>query len=311
MTSFHWAEPAALAPAQRQALQDAIRHLPRPPSTLHQLLSPQFLERANSQALSELISGEARIAAKVLATVNAPLYGLQRPVASIGQAVTFLGLNTVRSICLRGLLDDSFPATNPALQQTCRQIWNASALASELCNRLSSKLGLPDAGALAAQVLLSFLGHLASATLLAAQQAQPTGNLLARTRQAQDLLGLGPTEIGGLLLRDWGLPASIVDAVRAIDRMLVTPAANLPPADSQRLAVAHLCARLGEHLARYNASGTGSLAGLAAGLIEADDCFHLRAHLADPTLARWPAYLLANDLTQTVLTLQQGMQGQR
>lgn len=309
LTSFLWAEPAALATAQRQALQDAIRHIPRPPSTLHQLLSPQFLERANSQALSELISAEARIAAKVLATVNAPLYGLQRPVASIGQAVTFLGLNTVRSICLRGLLDDSFPAADPALQQASRVIWNASALASELCNRLSSKLGMPDAGALVAQVLLSFLGHLASASLLAAQQAQPTGSLLARTRQAQDLLGLGPAEIGGLLLREWGLPASIADEVRAIDRLLVTPATQLAPADSQRQALAYLCARLGEHLATGRNASAGSLAGLAAGLMAADDSFHLRAHLAAPALARLPEYLQATDLTQALLAMQQGMQG--
>jgi len=310
LASLRWQLAEALPDERRLALVAAVGRMPRPPSALHQMLSPQFLERANSQALSELISGEARIAAKVLATVNAPLYGLQRPVASIGQSVTFLGLNTVRSICLRGLLDDSFAATNPRLQQTSRAIWNASALASELCNRLSSKLGLHDAGALVAQVLLSFLGHLASASLLAAQQAQPAGSLLVRTRQAQDLLGLGPAEIGGLLLREWGLPASIVDEVRAIDRLLVTPAAQLAPANSQRLALAYVCARLGEHLAAGGSASAGSLAGLATGLIEAEDSFHLRAHLAAPALARLPEYLQAADLTQALQALQQGMQGQ-
>ncbi len=319
LASLQWPLADTLPAAPRQALVAALGRIPRPPAALHQLLSPAFLERANSNALSDLINGEAQIAAKVLATVNAPFHGLQRPVSGIGQAVTFLGLNTVRSICLKGLLDDSFPSTHPALKQACREIWDASALASELCNRLSAKLGLADAGALVAQVLLSFLGHLATASLLVELPARPAGpaprlaggSLRERSHQAQALLGLGPAEIGGLLLQAWGLPAPIVDAVRAIDRLLVTPADSLAPADSQRLALAHLCARLGEHLAAGGPASAASLAGLAAGLAESDDSFHLRAHLATPALARLPEHLQAADLAQALLNLQQGMQGQR
>ena len=314
--SFQWLAHEQLPADRRQAMVAAVRRIPRPPAALHQLLSPQFLDRASSQDLSELITGEAQIAAKVLATVNAPYYGLKRPVSSIGQAVTFLGLNTVRSICLQYLLDDAFKPANPALKQAYDRIWNASALASELCTRLAAKLGLPDAGALVAQVLLSFLGHLATATLLAERQAGALaagGSLLDRTRAAQDALGLGPSEIGALLLQEWGLPAAIVDEVRAIDRLLVITPGELPAASSQRLAVAHLCARLGEHLAAGGAATAtaGALAGLAAGQAQAEDGFHLRAHLAAPALARLPEHLQAADLAQALHLLQQGMQGRR
>ena len=314
--SFRWAEPAALADTQRQALQDAVRHIPRPPAALHQLLSPQFLERASSAELAELINGEARIAAKVLASVNAPYYGLTKPVSGIGQAVTFLGLNTVRSICMQSMLESAFKPASPALKQAHDTIWAASALASELCTRLSAKLGLADAGALVAQVLLSFLGHLATATLMSqqanGQAAAPTGGpLLDRTRAAQDALGLGPAEIGGLLLRQWGLPEAIVDEVRAIDRLLVTAARELPAPSSQRLAVAHLCARLGEHLAAGVPVSGSALAGLATGQAMADDGFHLRAHLAAPALARLPEHLQAADLVQALHSLQQGMRLRR
>jgi HD-like signal output (HDOD) protein len=316
LSSFLWAEPAALADAQRQALQDAVRHIPRPPAALHQMLSPQFLERANSSELAELITGEARIAAKVLASVNAPFYGLKKPVSGIGQAVTFLGLNTVRSICMQSMLASAFKPANPALRQAHDTIWAASALASELCTRLSAKLGLADASALASQVLLSFLGHLATATLLSqhasGQAAVRTGgSLLDRIRSAQDVLGLGPTEIGGLVLRQWSLPEAIVAEVCAIDKLLVTAAADPPAARSQRLAVAHLCARLGEHLAIGGPLSGGALAGLAAGQAMADDGFYLRAHLAAPALARLPAHLQAADLVQALHRLQQGMQTRR
>lgn len=318
---FDWHLAATLDDARRQALVATLGRIRRPPAALHQMLSPQFLDRASSQALSELINGEAQLAAKVLATVNAPLYGLSRPVSSIGQAVTFLGLNTVRSIVLRDLLDGSFaaqsPTANPALKQATQELWNASALASELCNRLSSKLGMADAGALVAQVLLSFLGHLATTTLLAERTgaAPPAaGNLLARTRAAQDTLGLGPAEIGGLLLQAWGLPATIVDGVRAIDRVLVTPAGALPASAGAQLALAHLCARLGEQLAAADApaaASPGGLAGLSAGLLEAEENFHLRAHLATPVLARLGDHLQASDLALAMQGLQQGLRGPR
>lgn len=320
--SFRWLLADDLPIDRRHALVSAVGSIRRPPAALHQLLSPQFLDRATSQALSELINGEAQIAAKVLATVNAPYYGLQRPVGSIGQAVTFLGLNTVRSICLRDLLDASFPAGNPALQAAYRDIWNASALASELCNRLSGRLGLPDSGALVAQVLLSFLGHLATVTLLAGEgkAALPPGApLLDRTAQAQAALGLGAAEIGALLLRTWGLPATIVDEVRAIDRLLVSPAgAPLDPdtgLDGPRLALAHLCARLGEQLVTAGPAagpaGAAGLEGMAMGLAASDHGFHLRQHLAHPVLARLGEHLRATDLAQQVLVLQQGMLAQR
>jgi HD-like signal output (HDOD) protein len=314
--SFNWRVADGLPADHRDALVTAVRRIPRPPAALHQMLSPQFLDRASSNALSELITAEAQIAAKVLATVNAPYHGLQRPVSGIGQAVTFLGLNTVRSICLQSLLQDAFKPTHPAQKQVHAEIWNASALASELCTRLCAKLGLADAGALVAQVLLSFLGHLATATLLAGQPGPAgarlsCGPLLDRTRAAQDQLGLGPAEIGALLLREWGLPDAIVNEVRAIDQLLVTPAGQLRAEHSQRLAVAHLCARLGEHLATGGPTTAGSLAGLAAGQAQAEDGFHLRAHLAAPALARLPEHLQAPDLVQALQTLQQGMQARR
>lgn len=315
---FDWTLASALDDARRQALVAAVGRVRRPPAALQQMLSPQFLDRASSQALSELINGEAQLAAKVLATVNAPLYGLSRPVSGIGQAVTFLGLNTVRSIVLRDLLDGSFPAQHPALKQATQELWNASALASELCNRLGTKLGLADGGALVAQVLLSFLGHLASATLLAERSgaAPPTaGSLLQRTRTAQDALGLGPAEIGGLLLQAWGVPAAIVDGVRAIDRIVVTPAGEVPAGDGAALALAHLCARIGEQLARADSPAGGTslagLAGLAEGLLQAEESFHLRAHLATPAMARLAEHLQAPDLAQAVLTLQQGLRSTR
>ena len=312
LACFSWLGPETLPPARRQALLGAIHHMPRPPLALHKLLSPQFLDGASSAELAELITGEAQIAVRVLATVNSPLYGLRRPVTSIGQAVTFLGLNTVRGICLRYLLDDAFQPRTAALKSAYDQIWNASALASELCAKLAQRLALPDNGALVAQVLLSFLGHLATASLLPPPRTgdAPATSLLDRVRIAQDQLGLGASEIGALLLQEWGLPASIVDEVRDIDHMLVTPVGTLLPQRGQRLAVAYLSARLGERLAGQPLAELPDLTACQPMGEPGADFFHLRGHLAAAPLARLPEHLHAADLNQALHTLRQAMQAQ-
>lgn len=304
LAQFEWADRTTARPNRVDALVAALQHIPRPPAALHKMLSPHFLDHASSAELSELITGEAQIAAKVLATVNSPACGLQQPVASIGQAVTFLGLNSVRAICLKFLLDDAFKTTDPALHKTHAQLWRASALASELCGRLAPRLGLTEPGALVAQVLLSFLGHVTTATLMRQQAgSSPPQGLLERVDWSQQRLGLGPSEVGGLLLQAWGLPQTIIDEVIAIDRMVVTPAGAMPATRSQRLAVAYFCARMGERLAAADTSLPIDLASPDPLADASADGYHLRTHLASPALARLGEHLSAAAVVNPVQTL--------
>jgi HD-like signal output (HDOD) protein len=297
-----------LSADQQGALADALRRIPRPPPALQQLTSPAFLEGASSAQLSELIMAEGRVAAQVLAAVNAPFYGLRQPVASVGQAVTFLGLNTVRSICLKALLEASFNVSDPALRRQFDTIGRASAFASELCARLAPKLGLPSQGTLVTQVVLSFLGPMAVAALMAREQPDwsLSQDLLTRSEAEQARLGLAASALGGLLLHLWGLPASIADEVAAIDSILVTPAApNDPPQVAQR-ALCYLCARLGERLA------TGALTDLAAFDPMADhgeSFFHLQGHLQTPALARLGEQLRATDIGHALTAVSRNMRG--
>lgn len=297
-----------LAADKQMSLSELLRRIPRPPPALQQLTSPAFLEDASSGQLSELIMAEGRVAAQVLAAVNAPFYGLRQPVSSVGQAVTFLGLNTVRSICLKALMEASFDLSQPALRRQFDTISRASAFASDLCGRLALKLGMAAPGTLVTQVVLSFLGPMASAALLAQAQSDWSleQDLLTRSETEQDRLGLSASVLGSLLLHQWGLPASIVDEVAAIDAMLVTPAGPKGLAPMAPRALCYLCARLGEQLA------TGALTDLAQYDPMADDSesfFHLRGHLQTPALARLGEHLRATDIGRALTAVGRNMAG--
>lgn len=249
LQAFTRVTPDQLPPERKTELTQRLSQLPRPPQSLQRLVSPDFVHTATSQELSELVLSEPQVAAKVLATVNSPLYGLRQPVVSLGQGITFLGLNTVRGICVRYMLDHAFPASDATTKRAFDRMWQASALASELCVKLAPRLGLRDAGALVTQVVLSFLGHQAALALMNPDQIRATQgqNLLERTRQEQASLGIGSAELGGLLMRAWELPETIVASVHAVDQWL-GPATNGAAGDDGS-ALCYLCARIGEKLA--------------------------------------------------------------
>jgi len=252
---------------------------------MQQLLSPEFLARASSADLSELIMSEPLIAAKVLSTVNSPLYGLSKPVTSIGQGVTFLGINTVRGICMQYLLAEAFKPKLAEAQEAFDRLWKASAIASELAGRLGKFLQLPDQGPLTTQVVLGFVSQLATASLIpAAGLSRWLGrDRLLRAELEQDLLGLNASEIGALLMQSWELPESLIADVADSGRLLVTPPHTLSPERLPRLALAYLCTRLGERLALREMN---ALDGYRPTEDSAADMHHLRAALAHPALAR-------------------------
>ena len=297
--SFDWHTEDRLDPVKRQQLLASIHGIPRPPHALQRLLEPEFMARASAAELRELVIGEPLIAARVLATVNSPLYSLQTPVTDIGQAVTYLGLASVRGLCLQHMLADSFPTRLPGVRKAFNALWTASGIASELAIRLDRMPGLPAAIPLNTQVVLGFVGRLATASLI-----PPTGlsawlqrDRLARARLEQDLLGLSACEIGHLLMKSWSLPAGLVADVRDGGRLLVVPPESTTGDHLPRLALAGLCARLGERLALGQLA---SLDGYRVADDDAPDVQHLRGALQHPALAGLDRVLQAPELLRTV-----------
>lgn len=284
-----------------------LGRIPRPPSALHKLVAPAFLAEATTGELSDMVMAEPQVAAKVLVVVNSALYGLRTPLGSIGQAVTFLGMNSVRGICLQYLLDASFRPDDPEIKRIFAGLWNASAFASELCLKLAQRLHLPEPGTLVTRVVLSFLGHVASHSLLPKPVviAMMSKGLLERSRIEQETMGLCAAELGGLLMLQWELPASIVAQVRAIDRVLLTPCPLAPALQDSATAFCYVCARLGEKLARGEVT---DLAAFRLDLESGPEFFHLQGYLQQPALVRLSEFLHQPEMVSGINSMVQAMQ---
>jgi len=307
LSALTWIRAETLPEARRQAFAAVFKNVPRPPRLLQQLISSEFVNNASLEQLTDLISSEPLVAAKVLATANSSMYGLSRPVTGLGQAVSYLGLITMRSLCLQYMLIKSFQADSPERQTLLTDTWNASSLASELTLKLAQAMVRPDPGRLVTLVVLSFLGRLATSATMprGLLGVIPVGSFLQRTEQEQTKLGLSSSEIGGLLMRDWDLPVSLIDEVREIDPGLVLPDQSLD------LALCYLCARLGEQLA------SGALQRLDEfDLARCDDVDfrQLRRRLGEPAWQAMARCLdepaLSGSMTDMATALRSGAAGQ-
>ena len=285
LAGFHLQRADDLTAARKQTYTTTFRDIPRPPRLLDHLLSPHFVNAASSTQLVDLITAEPLIAARVLTAINSPTYGLKSPVSSIGQAVTYLGLNTVRSLCLQYILIASFKPDSAERKKMIDAAWRSSALASELTQRLAQRLGFEDRGALVSSVVLSFLGRLATTASVSRDQlaAITAPGLLGRSIDEQKVLGLGSSQIGRLLMLDWGLPAGIVEDASDIDLVLVLPGSAFDEERARRLALCYICARLGERLAEGDLADLLHFDPRAEGDAE---LFHFRGYLAATELER-------------------------
>ena len=302
LQDFRMVRAAELAEDRKQSIVAVFREIPRPPRLLQHLLSPDFVGASSSAELVDLIAGEPLIAAKILGAVNSPFYALKAPVHGIEQAVGLLGLNTVRGVCLKYLLIDSFRSDSSARKQLLDRTWSASAVASEIVQQLSLRLDLPERGVMASAVVLSFLGHLATAATMprSALATIPTLGYLARSVAEQRMFGVCSSEVGRLLMLEWALPEQIVEDAAESSRLLATPCIGLDPARETRLALCYLSARLGERLA------FGKLADLTGFDLETDtdpDHFNVQACLVGTMTRRVTEQLQSAELNDGVVRI--------
>jgi hypothetical protein len=163
---------------------------------------------------------------------------------------------------------------------------------------------------LVTQVVLSFLGPVTSHALLprSTTLSMASKSFLERTRLEQEQLGLSAAELGSLLMQQWELPAGIIEPVRDIDRVLLTPCKAPASEQKARMAFCYLCARLGEMLA------AGKISDLATFEIDREqgpDLFYFKTYLQQPGLERLQEMLRKPELVGAINAMVMAMQSRR
>jgi HD-like signal output (HDOD) protein/ActR/RegA family two-component response regulator len=203
----------ALIESQELRVQlGAVGALPPLPSTFAALQRALADPSIDLSKVSAIIEKDPAVSAKVLQVCNSAFFRLPRRVSSIKQAVSYLGLSTVRSMVLSAELFRPGKPLSPGLDlgQMQRHALSVAAIARSLAGDASW----------AEDAFLAGLLHDVGFLLLARQfkdqmqqalEAAAAGMPLAEAEQTY--VGVSHGVAGGYLLGLWGLPYEVVEAV--------------------------------------------------------------------------------------------------
>lgn len=207
-----------------------IEKLPSMPSLYIELCDALAAEGTSTAALGDIIAKDVGMTAKVLKLVNSAFFGLPRVIASPAEAVTYLGVETLRSLVLaHGVFGEAMLETT---HLTLQQLWSHSLTVAAGSRTLAGVLDPSGENQDAAFSggLLHDVGILILAHNFPKQYDEivdhvcQTGQPLPETEL--QILGVRHEEVGGYLMGLWGLPTPIIRGILHHHRPMKSPNEN-------------------------------------------------------------------------------------
>ncbi len=204
-----------MTPLSMEQVLKTIHAIPALPDVVLDLLASMADADVDIHPLQRKIELDPVLSAKTLRLANSSFYGVQRQVRSVGDAVSVLGLRSVRTLATTAALVHAMPQ-HGASAMDLRAFWR-HAIGTALCARaLAVRCGLsPEFGYTTG--LLHDIGRLVLATQFSdsyraalTRRAQDDGFLV---QAEQAVLGLDHTQVGEAMARHWKFPLPMQAAV--------------------------------------------------------------------------------------------------
>lgn len=191
-------------------------HLPTLPTVAKQLLELVRDPEATINAVVEVIKADPATAAKLVKAANASYFGLRSEVKSVDRAVALLGTTVSVSMTLSFVLSDDSMKSGPIGVQY-RTYWQQSIFEAVTAEHIARHLPGEDPGEFFMMGLMLSIGRLAMLKtvgdiyLPVLEAAHHERRLLRDVEQRE--LGVDHVAIGAQLMRNWKLPADLIDAI--------------------------------------------------------------------------------------------------
>jgi HD-like signal output (HDOD) protein/CheY-like chemotaxis protein len=203
----------------RPALREAVGQLgqlPVKPSLYARLVEVLQEPRSSMSDAAAVIEQDVGASAKMLQLVNSAFFGLPQRVGDIRTAVSYLGLELVKTVALSVEMRAAQTELGSCAGFSVDAMQEHSLLAARIARRLMLSERIRGQDAFSAAMLAD-----AGELVLISQQPRLFQEIVAEARRSErplpaverEVLGVTHAEIGAYLLGIWGLPYSIVEAV--------------------------------------------------------------------------------------------------
>ena len=190
-----------------------VHRLPSVPGLYWELVNAASRNDVANAEIAAIVERDPAMTAKILQLVNSAYFGLAQHIASIPQAVNYLGIDLVKGLTLTAHLFES--------QQDSR-LGGLSLAGLQKHSLLTALLGrrFASTATLRQEIFTAAIVHDIGKVLLAHGFPEPFQAMMAKRDDAQpahlvekETFGATHAEVGAYLLGIWGLPFSIVEAV--------------------------------------------------------------------------------------------------
>lgn len=208
---FHLVELASL-----EIRLSRSENLPVLPQAVSSVLRLADDPTTSPRQIAQCIERDPAITAKVLRAANSAYYGF-RNVNTLGKAISFLGLNSIRSLVVSVALQNMLAGRSLATSFNKTEYWRHCLAVATGC-RILGTMRFPMkieelfcAGMLHDVGMLVFDKFLASEFEEAIRHSRHLGIQLERVER--QTIGFDHCEVGGLLADKWGLPKLMRHAI--------------------------------------------------------------------------------------------------
>lgn len=206
------------ADAPLKKLVSGIESLPSLPSLYIDILEELNKPDASIKKISDIISQDISMTAKILQMINSAFFGLPQNISEVSQAVNLLGIDTIKTLVLSVQVFSQFDKSieeNKYLESLFKHCTTVASYARKICIEEKADIRIKDDSFLAGML------HRVGTLILASNMPEQFLEILNLAEQEnilvadaeKNIVGATHNDLGAYLLGLWGFSDPVVEAV--------------------------------------------------------------------------------------------------
>lgn len=182
-------------------------------------------DSANTKEISQLISADPILSAKIIRMANSAYFNFSQEVTSVGRATVLLGFNHLKALIMQHMMSSVSPNTTESQKQQLTSLWHHSSIVSTCAGYLNVNL----LGNVSMDIATSGLLHdIGKYFLILLDKDYQMIDTEPDTVTEEKKYGINHAQLGSQIIRNWQLPNSIKDAVYYHNYPTFAPINSIP-----------------------------------------------------------------------------------
>lgn len=189
---------------------EKVESLPTIPAILRKILSIIEDPKVSLQKITDFVSSDPTLTARILKMVNSPVYGFPGRISSVSHAMVILGLNAVKGLLLGVSVFE-------IMKKNMVGLWEHSLSSAIFARIIATRKQLPSPEEISIAALLHDIGKV----ILILVFKEDYIKILESVNEKEEFLfelerqyfGITHAEVGGIIAKKWNFPLKLVEPI--------------------------------------------------------------------------------------------------